>query len=60
MKYKVILYNTSSAQDVDLSANFSFYTKSQAQSCCELWVELFTDRYALMWDGSTWRYFTQP
>lgn len=60
MKYKVILYNSGSSSDVDVSANFSFYTKSQAESCSELWVESGTTRYAYMWDGLIWRYYGQP
>lgn len=54
MKFKVILFNEGDAQVVDEMANFTFYTSSQAQLCCQRWVERETANKAYYWNGDTW------
>jgi len=53
MKFKVILYNNTSTQDVDKAAQFSFYTLTGAQSCAASWIETVEHR-AYLYDGNTW------
>lgn len=55
MKYKVVLYNGGGSADVDISANFTFYTFNQAHECCQQWVAISSTWGARLWDGSTWR-----
>ena len=52
MKYKVLLYDINNTPEI---GNFSFYTKSQAESCCQLWVAENANYRAYLWDGNTWR-----
>ena len=56
MKYKVILYNTYGAADVDASGTFNFYTLQAATNCCLSWVEIYGADQALLFNGASWSY----
>lgn len=58
MKYKVILYNTGGASDVDESNGFTFYTFNNAHDCAQAWANIGAVYRASLWDGSTWRIYS--
>jgi hypothetical protein len=57
MKYKVILYNTSTSSEVDTSGNFTFYTLNSAVEVAQAWAALAASYRAYLWDGSVWRLY---
>jgi hypothetical protein len=54
MKYKVILFNTGSQADTDVSGNFDFFVKATAQACCSSWAQTYGANSAMLFDGITW------
>lgn len=56
MKYKVILIKNNAGSENDYQGSFTFYTLSQAQSCCEAWTEA-SDTGAWLWNGQSWTYY---
>ena len=60
MKYKLVLWNNGGGSDNDVPlANFTFYTRAQAEQAAGLWTELGSNFRGYLWDGSTWTLF-QP
>ena len=53
MKYKVIIDLTSTTAAGD-SVSFTFYTKAQAISCAQSFLEIVTNAVCFVWDGSSW------
>jgi hypothetical protein len=59
MKYKVAYVADTNIGGVpDSVFFFSFYTKSQAETSAQLFVEAAFGSRAYMWDGSTWTQYT--
>ena len=59
MKFKVILWSNPAGTEGDIpNASFEFYTKSQAEQACQLWVELSTSYYGWLWDGAQWNVYS--
>jgi len=57
MKYKAVLsINSSGGGNPDGVASHSFFTKAQAEQCCQAWAES-ADRFAHLWDGSQWTFY---
>jgi len=58
MKYKVLILGDTNITNGFIGAPLSFYTKSQAESCCQRWIEqgaAVTNGYrAFLWDGLSW------
>lgn len=52
MKYKVIYLQSGSGKSG--MANAEFYKKATAVTSAETWRELGGDRYAYLFDGSSW------
>jgi hypothetical protein len=58
MKYKVILYNSYGAADVDVAASYSFYTFKSALDCCQAWAAYTGNFEAYLYDGVIWRFYS--
>tara|TARA_B110000285_G_C14979931_1_gene540829 strand:- start:652 stop:828 length:177 start_codon:yes stop_codon:yes gene_type:complete len=58
MKYKVILFNSYGAADVDVAGQFTFYTFNSALECCQAWANFDASYEAFLYDGQIWRNYT--
>ena len=58
MKYKVLILGDTNLSNGHIGAPFMFYTRSQAELCCNEWIQqsgAVTNGYrAFLWDGSRW------
>jgi hypothetical protein len=59
MKFKLLLLeNNSGGGNPDVMSSLTFYVKSQAIACANMWKEIGGTKYAYLWDGQNWTLYT--